>query len=122
MKTIYKLLGWVSGIAACSALVSGIILPLMFPEEPRVTFIFSIILFPIKLIKVEGVFKFFILLTSLSFASIFFHKKGNNLDWDNDLFFLYSKLFLKRYKSLKNQIVKKTDETKDKIKNDLNND
>lgn len=105
MKTIYKLLGWVFGLSAFSVIVGGIIVPLYLKE----------------MIPAEGAFRFFVFFIPLLIASLFFHKRGNHLDWENDLFFLFSKLILKNSKALKSRISKKADETKDKIRDDLSN-
>jgi hypothetical protein len=105
MKTIYKLLGWVFGISAFSVIVSGIIGPL-YSEG---------------MIPAEATFRFLLFFIPLLLASVFFHKKANRLDWDNDLFYLFSKLILKNSKALKSRIDKKADETKDKIRDDLSN-
>tara|TARA_B110001450_G_scaffold218486_1_gene212946 strand:- start:18 stop:335 length:318 start_codon:yes stop_codon:yes gene_type:complete len=104
MKSFYKLLGWLFGLSAFSVIVGGILAPMYFKG----------------MIPEEGAFRFFIIFIPALFASILFHTKAKQLDWENDLFYLTLRLILKKFKASIGLIKKRADEAKDKIRDDLN--
>lgn len=103
MKTFYKLLGWIFGISAFSAMVSGIIIPISSGG----------------LSNEEGLFRLLIIFFPLLLASFFTHNKAKEFEWENDFPYLVSKLVVRKIKILFALVNKKADETKDKIKDDL---
>ena len=104
MKTLYTLLCWLFGLSAFSITFSGILVPMYFKE----------------MMPEEGVFRFFIILIPVLFFSFLFRKKANQLDWENDLFHLTLRLTSKKVKEFIVLLRKKSDESKDKIKAELN--
>tara|TARA_X000001036_G_C20009415_1_gene533771 strand:+ start:107 stop:415 length:309 start_codon:yes stop_codon:yes gene_type:complete len=99
MKTVFTLLTWCFGITAGTALFNGVMLADL---DRGFSFFLLFVFFPI-----------------FGLLSVFFHKKGKKIEWEDDFFYLLFKFSSSKGGDLKQSLKNELDKTKEKMKDSI---